>query len=594
MSITYGLQWSESPRRIGYHGDVLTAEPTKTFWDAWKAHKETIKAEGIKVIKTDAGYLVLCKPEDKPGPHTVLPPAPAPASRVVSQAPATSTGSDAVTVAINWSDEQKAIFTEYKTGKRNFIVRARAGTGKTKTTEVALSLLCEVSPGLRCLYAVFNKRNQIEAAAKIKNPEVDVLTLHSVGLRNIKRIWPKALVQRDNANAIEYDRIERAAGGQVPEEVNGELFKLVGFLKNCTINPTIEDAVEIAEQRLIECPNYELPEVGGFTVGKLAELALKVLELSKTQEPDHRISFNDMVWLPVALNIVRAEYDFVVVDEAQDMNAPQLEMARKSCKPGGRVCVIGDDRQAIYEFRGAHQDGLNMMKTVLDAGEFPLTITYRCPKAVVNIAKQYVPDYQSAPTAPEGVVDSIGASVLQNRVQIGDAILSRLNAPMMSLCLSLLKAGTPARIEGRDIGRTLLGIIKKFKAKSIPDYLRKVVAWGEKMKARSAARFSETAQALIQDQVNMLIAVAEDLKSVKEIEDRITALFTDTDGKERPAVVLSTVHKAKGLEWDRVFILNETFRWKGGQEDNVYYVAVTRAKKHLTFVGERPEGKENL
>jgi superfamily I DNA/RNA helicase len=111
------------------------------------------------------------------------------------------------------------------------------------------------------------------------------------------------------------------------------------------------------------------------------------------------------------------------------------------------------------------------------------------------------------------------------------------------------------------------------------------------MKKRSNVRFDEQAVALIDDQVEMLCAIAEGLNGVREIEDRINALFTDTDGREKPAVTLSTVHKAKGLEWNRVFVLNETFKWRGGQEDNVYYVAVTRAKKHLTFVGERPEPK---
>jgi len=486
---------------------------------------------------------------------------------------------------IKWSAEQEAIFDWYRKGPTagNLVVRARAGVGKSTVTAHGLSL----APEPKSCYAVFNKKAQLEAQKKITDPRVYVTTFHSLGYRSLKKLWPKARIGT-NPSEIEYRRIERAAGGQCPDEVTSELKKFISYLKNTTINPTIEQVIEIAELRQVEADNCEHL---GWTVGRLCEVALAVLEMSKVQERDSVICFDDMVYLPVAMGIMKAEFPLVVVDECQDMNIPQLEMARLACLKNGRVCVVGDDRQAIYEFRGAHQDGLNMMKTVLSANELPLTITYRCPKNVVAIAKAYVQDYQAAPTAPEGLVDNIGPEALQSKVAVGNVVLSRLNAPMMPLCLSLLRAGIPARIEGRDIGRSLIALIKKFKARSIPEYLKKVEAWGRKSKARTAVRNDESAQALIDDQVEMLCALAEGLAGVKDIENRITSLFVDSDGNQMPSVVFSTVHKAKGMEWQRVFILNETFKFRGGQEDNVYYVAVTRAMQHLTFVGERPAPK---
>jgi ATP-dependent exoDNAse (exonuclease V) beta subunit len=175
-----------------------------------------------------------------------------------------------------------------------------------------------------------------------------------------------------------------------------------------------------------------------------------------------------------------------------------------------------------------------------------------------------------------------------NQVRVGDAILSRANAPLMPLCLSLLRQHIPARIEGRDVGKQLLGIVTRFKAKSIPDFCRKVENWGVKMKKRAGNK--EDRCAVINDQVATLLAVAEGLNSVSEIERRIRSLFQDSNEKgARPAVILSSVHKAKGLEWERVYMLEETFKpGKSVEEDNIYYVAITRAKSQLAFVFNKP------
>jgi superfamily I DNA/RNA helicase len=300
-----------------------------------------------------------------------------------------------------------------------------------------------------------------------------------------------------------------------------------------------------------------------------------------------------MVWLPVAMSWCHAQYELVCIDEAQDMNLPQLIMARKACHEGGRVIVVGDDRQAIYGFRGAAQDGMNLMVRELNAVELSLTITYRCPKAVVALAAQIVPDYRAADSAPNGTIAYMGAGKLVNSVEVGDAILSRANAPLMPICLALLRGGVPARIEGREIGKQLLGIVRSLRAKSVPNFLFKLNAWGQKQKNRiGKSENSEARIGVIEDQVAVLVAVAEGVRSVSEIEARINELFQDSNGFAKPAVVLSSVHKAKGLEWNRVHLLSKTFKpGAEGEEANIYYVALTRAKKELVFVSdEAPEG----
>jgi DNA helicase-2/ATP-dependent DNA helicase PcrA len=478
---------------------------------------------------------------------------------------------------IKYSDEQNAIFNWFRTGRGNGVIRARAGTGKTFTIIAGF----EEAPDLRMLYAVFNKKNQIEAEGKIKDPRVTTKTLHAVGFQCIKRVWPKAKPY----DMVEIDRIKSLTGNEVDGELVSTTKKLVGFGKNLLIDPTLDELIEIAETRLIawgECDDDKGPKIP-----EIAELALAVMELSKTQDPENRISFNDMVWLPVAMGWVAPMYDLVCVDEAQDMNLPQLEMVRQSAKASGRVCVVGDDRQAIYGFRGAAQNGIDMMKKALNADEFKLTTTYRCPKRVVAIARDIVPDYQAALESKEGEVLEVSGDLTTHAIP-GDVILSRINAPLVPLCLAFLKKGIRARIEGKDVAKALEAILRRLKARSVPEFLSKLESWRKKMVARFINQDGERSEgqiSIINDQSDMLRSLSEDAVSVTDISNRLQLLFVENiGGSDLPTVTLSSVHKAKGLEWNRVFLLRSTFMKKRIlEEENIFYVAITRAKQSLHF-----------
>ena len=466
----------------------------------------------------------------------------------------------------NWSAEQLAIFDYYRNGSGHLVVEAFAGTGKTTTIKEAFSH----APEGRILYAVFNKRNQKEAAQKITDQRVEVKTLHAVGFKIIKGWWSNAKPD----NSVEADRCMKAIGRD-DKEMIGRLAKVVSFAKN-TLLKASETSIANMVQGMAEL-NIDERDVNTF-----AQLAVKVLEASRVKPRDGLISFDDMVWLPVEMGWLRATYDLVTVDEAQDMNLPQLTMARGVCK--GRMVVVGDSRQAIYGFRGAVQNGMGMMKLTLRAQTLNLTTTYRCPKSVVEEAAKIVPNYKAAPEAPQGLVSYVPSA---DSAKPGDAILSRLNAPLMPLALSFLRRNIPARIEGRDIGRQLIGMIKSFKAKSVPDLISKISAWEAKQVARlDGTKFAEKKIEQVQDIAQTLQALALDAKSVTDVEQKINGLFEDTDESSKPAVTLSSVHKAKGLEWHRVFLLSSTFRQsKGGEEANIYYVALTRSKSELFLVG---------
>jgi hypothetical protein len=574
MNIESLVSWSQPDNgvRVGSCGSA--------FWKAWSSNKAELKAAGVSCHKNDAGDWVAAQRVPK-NPQSVA------YFQAVKEAAAESAAQASAAAVVPapsgrvWSAEQQAIFEHFAGVQRNAVVRARAGTGKTTTIQEAFKHAPEES----MLYCVFNKKNQVEAQAKIRDQRVEIKTLHSLGFMFIKQMWPAAKPD----SSLEKDRAKIACGQSAPDAALSAVVRLVSFSKNMFLAPSLAELVELADCRGIDCQDFEDL---GWTVEKLAACALQVLELSKVQDIQGRISFDDMVWLPVAMNWVHAWYELVVVDEAQDMNLPQLIMARKACHEGGRVIVVGDDRQAIYGFRGAAQNGMDMMKNELNAVELSLTITYRCPKCIVALAAEMVPDYRAADSAPEGSISFLGAGILASTVQIGDAIISRANAPLMPICLQLLRAGVPARIEGKDIGRQLLGIVKSLRAKSVPNFLFKLNAWGQKQRNRvSKSEHAEERCGVINDQVAVLVAVAEGVSAVSEIEARLFELFQDTDGFSKPAVVLSSVHKAKGLEWNRVFLLSKTFKpGAEGEEQNIRYVAVTRAKQALVWVSdERPE-----
>jgi len=138
--------------------------------------------------------------------------------------------------------------------------------------------------------------------------------------------------------------------------------------------------------------------------------------------------------------------------------------------------------------------------------------------------------------------------------------------------------------------------VKSLRAKSVPHFIARVNVWGNKQRNRvKSSPHAEERCMAINDQVEVLIAVAEGVSSVAEIEARLQNLFQDSNGFAKPAVVLSSVHKAKGLEWNRVHLLTRTFKAnKGGEEANIFYVAVTRAKQTLVFVSDdKPEDADD-
>lgn len=478
-----------------------------------------------------------------------------------------------------WSEQQQAIFQWFEQGEGNLVVRARAGTGKTTTILEAISH----APESRILCAAFNKKIAAELKDRLKHPGAEAKTLHSLGFGFVLRNWQGVKLDEERGERL----ARRSLPAGAPDPVVNLTKRLAAVGKSASPFPRPGDLAELAYQHDLDPDDY-LEEMG-WTTDRIALAAEQAMTLAC--QKDGTLDFDDMPYVPVRNGWVRPRYDMVVVDEAQDMCATQLLLAQKVCKSKGRIVVVGDDRQAIYSFRGADSNSIDRLKGELVAHELGLTITYRCPKLVVAEAARLVPDYRAADTAPEGIVRSASAEQMTEQAGPGDFVLSRKNAPLTKVCLRFIRMGRRAMIEGREIGSGLLNVIKKVKGKSIPDFLERLGKWETKQSERlrkTGKKSAEKKVEFVQDQAETLRAVAEGAKSVSEMEAKIKEMFQETAGGKLDYIVCSSVHKAKGLERERVWLLVETL-YSGGRRDsieeqNIHYVGLTRAKRELVTV----------
>lgn len=487
-------------------------------------------------------------------------------------------------MAFTPSKYQKTVYTYITKGKGNAVIDAVAGSGKSTTIINALKL---IPSDKRVLFLAFNKSIVEELKIKIgSTSNVDVCTLHSLGCKAVFKAY-KSVINESKYSAWLNDGIN--SGFIVPTiSLNGEdrgewkenILKLLD-LGRVNLATTPQMLSDIAYKHDLCVLDNEV------------EIALRGIKWGEMNTVE--IDFTDMVYLPVVKNLRMFQFDWVFIDECQDLNAAQRNLFLKCVKPNGRFVAVGDPRQAIYGFAGADVESFNLLKQIPHTAKLPLSVCYRCDADIIKLAKEIVPQIEWRDGAPAGVVDN-NASLAN--VKDGDMILCRVSAPLVDLCMRYIGMGVKAYVKGRDIGKNLINMLQKTKSAKMVDaneklrrelghIIGKVVA---KTKcSEEEARQSEMYRTY-EDKLNAIEVLAEGLETTQEVIDRIDVIFSD-DSKS--GICLSTVHKSKGLESDNVYILcPEKFYlkacmgvpWMAEQERNLVYVAYTRAKHYLGFI----------
>lgn len=486
---------------------------------------------------------------------------------------------------------------------------ARAGCGKTSTLMAVVDAIATNNLGDVALMA-YNKSIAEELKAKLEAAGYDwkvaqAGTVHSFGYSAWRKVAPGAKV---NGKKI-YEIIEAqkySENAPVYISCGSAIAKLVGYAKQRAIGhlSPIDDInawFDIWDHFNLE--NDITEEWSAESCIKAAQRVYRI-SLDRCRE---EIDFDDMILAPLYFKARFWPKKWVLVDESQDTNPARRALALAMLAPKvGRMIFVGDPCQAIYGFTGADSNSMDQLRQATKAKTLPLTVTYRCPKAVVRDAQRLVPDIVAHETAPEGSTRAIAYEQMMNSEKLtrDDVILCRNTAPLIQTAYSLLARGTACRVEGRDIGEGLVKLARRWKISTLDKLLDKLTDYEARQTAKFMSKNQEEKVESLVDQLDCLRVIitrsqSQKKHTVDELVSEINQMFGDTNPGEKARVLtLSTIHKSKGREWPRVFLLGrQEFlpspyakkEWQQVQEANLEYVAVTRAQVELIDVSAPPK-----
>lgn len=361
---------------------------------------------------------------------------------------------------------------------------------------------------------------------------------------------------------------------------------LVSLAKGSGISPTIGKQ-EFLDKLLILSDCHNIDPVDNI-LDKAWEVWKHAIDFSGKCPV---FDFDDQVWLmayPPSEHWSFPTYDYILIDEVQDMNAVNRLAIKRLMHEHSRVIAVGDPDQAIFGFRGADPQSVDNFVKEFDATIMYLSVCYRCSDAVIERAKRLVPRMEG--TGKEGTYQEIPENVMNQFVSSGDFILCRINAPLVEHCMRLLALGKKASIKGREITKGISALAKKIN--SVTDFsTREIEEWHkrEAVKLGNSKRPWEVRS--LEDKVLVILAfkASAQVDTYEDLVEWIDTCFVD-DVEE--GIILSTVHKAKGLEAERVFVIRPDLMpfpkakksWEYIEEAHIEYVATTRALRHLYWV----------
>lgn len=544
---------------------------------------------------------------------------------------------------------QASIYDFVKNGTGNGIIDAVAGAGKTTTLIGCVDYLPKLHD---VLYCAFNTSIRKEIQKKFHNhgKSVAVKTIHSLGFHIIRHSI-KAQIVIDKYKTIMED--PEFFESLIPE-INGILsinhFLSVQGIRSLQKRTDLEweeknalnesskfvGKIEIRlrdindKYRLTLCDNtfeayremvdhFSIFEEDGCSDDELRlfmSAHQKLLKEGNSIAASHGyIDFTDQLYLPYALNLSsKVQYGFVFVDECQDLSKAQLEVVKKYVRPGGRVLAVGDPYQSIYGFAGADSQSFWRVKDSFSCTPLSLTDCFRCPADVIKLAQTIREDINGFKTEPDIVAKIDNNEVMMN-LRPGDLVLCRFRAPLLALAMKLVNKDVKIHLHPDEVKE----FIGDYKAYFRPAELKKSItdetidSFFEKIRERNEKK-------IIKDNANVdfiirsfrikeaMSLLDESLKFFRKnyldwqlntIDSILVRLKKTLSYLGDDAIKISTIHRAKGLENDRVFILeynklpvSREQAWETEQERNLHYVAVTRPKKELYLCMEKREEDE--
>lgn len=498
------------------------------------------------------------------------------------------------------SKYQLAIYDFVEHGLGNGVISASAGSGKTYTI---IKLLDYIPKDKKVLIVAFNRDIRQEIKAKVTNAghkNVQVDTFHSLGYKILNANFNRRFVNTDpneykysnyiSNNISQLSTINTFRLGKQFSQYLSNIQNLVNFGR-CYLSETVEDLDKVCERYGIIC------------IADEKEVAVKVLEWGEKCLDE--IDYTDMVWLPNTLHLDSKfyKYDWIIVDECQDLNMVEKDMLFTCRRMGTRMLFFGDKAQAIYSFSGADSEAFDKLRELEDTIQLPLSISYRCPKNIVEYVHYLVPtiEYDKKNKIKGEIIENANLSDVKD----GDMILCRNNAPLAKIYIELLRNGIKTKILGKDYSANLSKTIKNTKeellnvdlsmqgvfSKLYDIFYDLVETTMHKQNITKEEALTSSSIIAKLDEIKVLEILSEGLTTSKELQKRINDIFTDN---KESGIILSTIHKSKGLESPNVYIACKSLMpsktakqpWDIEQENNLIYVACTRTKNKLGFLDE--------
>jgi len=472
------------------------------------------------------------------------------------------------------TDEQVAIVEAAKRTKDNLLVSALAGAAKTSTLE----LITKAVVGIPILSLAFNKKIAEEMKRRLPS-HVTCQTMNALG----HRAWGSQTGKRLVLETSKMADIVKSIIEDFPREDKGIAYDLMGdtlkMIAMAKTNGYIPPNKFANIQPLIEEEDF-LAGLDEEPHPLQIDILRAALSRSISAAYDGLVDFNDQLYMPTIFGGIFPKPPLVLVDEAQDLSPLNHHMLHKIVTK--RIIAVGDPYQSIYGFRGAVANGMSQLKSTFSMRELGLTISFRCPKAVVEIARLRAPHMQWAPQAAEGEVLYLDEHKL---VDIPDfaAIICRNNAPLFKLAFRLIREGRGVTLVGADIGPSLIRILKKLGPEDTPQetVFELIAKW------EAEAHKKTRAKASLADRAECLRIFAAQGPTLAAAIAYAEHLF-----KAQGPIQLLSGHKSKGLEWDTVYHLDSHLipaiyaktQEALQQEENIRYVINTRAKQSLRFV----------
>ena len=525
-------------------------------------------------------------------------------------------------------DDQRAVVTAIR---GPVCVVAGAGTGKTRTIthRLAYAIGAGVTDASKTLSLTFTAKAAGEMRVRLRQlgiTNATARTFHSAALRQLMYFWgesfggqfPKLLPNKSSALSEALIRVETKIA---PNQNN--LRDLAGEIEWAKV-------LEIAPDQYVEAA---LKAARASDKAILADIARAYQSYEDLKRAERVIDFEDVLLLTVGMleedrsvrERVREQYRYFTIDEYQDVSPIQQRLLNLWLGNREDICVVGDASQTIYSFAGATSAFLlNFTKRFPGAKTFQLTRGYRSTPEIIKSANSILrsagvigvetPELYSANGSGSKPTIQAFSDAKEEVVRIVSAVsdlVAKLDDSRKTSEIAIL-ARTNAQLENYE---------RELKATGIATNLKTSEKFFDRVEVKEALRairnasvipsgndWFEDLQGILRpfgsgDFVQSLLFLAEDLKAngatslrqfLREIEDRVEQNNPPT----LPGVVLATLHAAKGLEWEHVFLvgasesflplrLTQSSSLAGKlesdleEERRLFYVGLTRAKTEI-------------